>query len=114
MRLEIEAVLLALLEASEVSREVSLDGIGDALGTRAVTAEEIDELLSKLEKQGRRVTGPSGGGGESRLKAVIAAARALQEELGRKATPAEIAARAGLTEEQVRHALALARVIARG
>jgi hypothetical protein len=114
MRPEIESVLIALLQASEVSREVSLDGIGEAFGTLAVTAEEIDQLLTDLEDRGRRVVGPSGGGGESRLKTVIAAARALEGELGRKARPAEIAARAGITEEQVRHALALARVIARG
>ena len=45
---------------------------------------------------------------ESRLKIVIATARVLQAELGRKPKPTEIAARAGLDQEQVRHALALA------
>lgn len=102
-----------LIERSEAAREVSLDEIGEALGTLAVTTEEIESLIARLEAEGRCVTGPSGGGGESRLRRVIAAARALSGTLGRRPNVAEIATETKLTEEEVRHALALARVMSR-
>jgi Sigma-70 region 3 len=114
MRGEVARVLAVLLASSESSKDVSLDQIGDAIGTIAITAEEIERLIDALEAKGRRVSGPSGGGGESRLKVVIATARALTAELGRKPSPAEIASRTELTETDVRYALALAKVIARG
>jgi DNA-directed RNA polymerase sigma subunit (sigma70/sigma32) len=47
------------------------------------------------------------------LKTVVATARALSVELGRRPSVAEIAARSGLTEDDVRHALSLARVMQR-
>lgn len=113
MRPEITRLLTSLLASSEGSKDVSLDEIGDAIGIMAITAEEIDQLVTELESRGRHVSGPTGGGGESRLKIVITTARILQTELGRRPKPAEISARAGLDETQVRHALALAKVIAR-
>lgn len=114
MRDEVAAVMEALLSASEDSRDVSLDEIGDALGVMAITADEIDQLVAALEAKGRNISGPFGGGGESRLKVVITTARVLQTELGRRPNAGEIAARTTLSEVQVRHALALAKVIARG
>jgi len=113
LRSELQAIVEALLAASVDTRELPLDAIGSAIGARAVTAEEIDAMMTALEASGRRVVSPEGGSGEERLKAVIAAARALGPELGRPATVPEIAARSGLTTDEVRHALALARVIQR-
>jgi hypothetical protein len=69
--------------------------------------------MTALESKGRRVVGPEGGGGEERLKKVVEAARTLGPELGRKPTLAEIAACAGLSPLEVRHALALLRVMQR-
>src|SRR5258706_3658553 len=57
--------------------EVSLDQIGDALGTLAVTTDEIDAVLSALEAAGRTIAGPEGGRGAETLRAVLPAARAL-------------------------------------
>jgi len=113
MRPELLSIRDALLEASAETRAISLDAVGEAIGTRAVAPDEIEALLASLEASGRTILGPEGGGGEARLKAVLTAARALGPELGRKPTIAEIATRAGLSEEQVRHALALARVMQR-
>lgn len=106
-------VLDALLEGSEDRRAVTLDEIGESLGVMAVNAEEIDALLTALEAAGRRIDGPDGAHGESRLRVVIAAARELRAELGRTPRPEEIAARASMPIEAVRHALALAKVMQR-
>ena len=114
MRAEVARVMASLLVTSEKSKTISLDEIGEALGVMAITAEEIDVLVVTLESRGRRILGPSGGGGESRLKVVIATARDLRAELSRPPKPAEIAARASMTEQEVRHALALAKVISKG
>ncbi len=70
-------------------------------------------MMTALEKAGRAIVGPKGGAGEERLKAVVAAARSLGPELGRKPTVAEIAARSGLEDDQVRHALTLVKVMQR-
>lgn len=113
LRSELQAIVDALLAASVDTRQIPLDAIGNAIGARAVTAEEIDAIMTALETAGRRVVSPDGGSGEERLKAVVGAARALAPELGRPATVSEIAARARLTPDEVRHALALAKVMQR-
>jgi hypothetical protein len=113
LRAELKAIVEALLAASEDAREITLDAIGEAIGTRAITPEEIDAIIRALEAAGRTVSGPAGGDGEARLKAVLTAARELRPELGRAPTVGEIAARSGLGEDQVRHALALAKVMQR-
>lgn len=113
MRPELRKIVDDLLAASADSREVHLDAIGEAIGARAITTSEIEAIIDALEAAGRKLIGPRGGAGEDRLKTVIATARALGPELGRKPTVAEIAARSGLSEEEVRHALALAKVMQR-
>jgi DNA-directed RNA polymerase specialized sigma subunit len=69
--------------------------------------------VRELERRGRKIIAPEGGGGEERLRQVVATARTLVSELGRKPSVAEIAARSGLSADEVRQALALARVIQR-
>ncbi len=113
MRHDLQIVLDALLLASSDQREIELDAVGEALGTRAVTSPEIDALLTALEAAGRTIVTPDGGSGEARLRRVLVTARRLRSELGRTATASEIAAHAGLEEEDVRHALALAKVLQR-
>ena len=113
MKSELQAIVDALLAASADTREISLDAIGEALGARAVTAEEIDAMMTALEASERRVVSPQGGSGEERLKAVIAAARTLAPKLGRPATVPEIAERAKLSPDEVRHALTLVRIMQR-
>lgn len=113
MRAELQAIVDALLASSADSREVSLDALGEAIGARAITSEEIDAMIGALEAAGRKIIGPEGGAGEALLKDVVAAARALAPELGRKPTVAEIAAKSGLSAAQVHHALALLKVMQR-
>ncbi len=118
MRAELLRVLEELLAESEKegAGDITLDRFAGAVGVLAVTPEEIDALLAAVEARGVRVVAPEScgvGDGAQRLKLVIAAARRLGVELGRKPRPAEIAAAAGLTEEEVRLALRLGQVMGR-
>lgn len=113
MRPELHKVLEVLLVESEISGEVHIDRIGEALGLVAAGADDVDAMLDILEASGRKVVAPEGGGGERRLQVVITTARTLASVLGRKPKPKEIAQHSGLTEEQVRNALALAQVMGR-
>jgi Sigma-70 region 3 len=116
LRPELARVLDALLAASPLGDgdgAITLDAIGDALGVLAVSQDEIDELMHALERAGRRVVGPEGRNNEATLGVVLDVARVVRAETGKAPTPAQIAARTGLPEERVRHALALARVIAK-
>jgi hypothetical protein len=106
-------VVHRLLAASELSREVSLDELGDALGTLSASYPEIDAMIALLEAQARHVAAPAGGSGEAHLAQVVSAAKTLSAQLGRRPSVAEIAPLAGLSIEQVKHALVLARIMQR-
>jgi hypothetical protein len=106
-------VVNRLLVASEKSREVSLDEIGEALGTLSASYSEIDAMIAVLESKHRRVSAPAGGSGEAHLARVVSAAKTLSADLGRRPNVAEIASLAGLSVEQVKHALVLARIMQR-
>lgn len=112
MRPELRRILDRLTADFALTGAVSLDAIGDAIATTQVSVDEIDALIAALEGAGLTVVGPSGGGATQRLGRVVGAARALREA-GERPTLAAIAARTGLSDEQVRHALALARVMQR-
>lgn len=112
MRPELEAIVRALLASSDDA--VSIDALGEAIGDRAVTHDEIDAMIAALEAAGRRVVGADGAGeGEARLRAVVAAAKELRAALGRTPTALEIADKTGLSVDAVKHALSLARVMQR-
>ena len=113
LRSALRALLSTLLEESRLSGQVTLDALGEAVGALQISHEEIDSLMRELEAHGRTIIGPEGGGVQEHLKRVIATARALASELGRKPNVTEIAERAGLRAEQVRHALALVQVMQR-
>jgi hypothetical protein len=112
LRPQLHDVLDRLCAAGADAGEVSIDAIGDALSSMSVSLDEIDALITALEAEGLRVVGPQGGSGETQLRRVIGAARALSEA-GTRPTLAAIASHTGLSSDQVRHALALARVMQR-
>ena len=94
--------------------QLSLDDVADAIGTRRVSTDEIEELFGWLETRGRVIDGrPTGPGAAALLGQVLGAARALRAELGRAPQPREIAARAGLSLEAVQRALWFARILQR-
>lgn len=100
---------LAALEAEVLS----LDHVGDAIGTLRVTPDEIDELFAWLEAQGRVIGDPVGRGSLELLGEVLALARQLRTELGRAPRPEEIVAKSGLSLAAVQRALWFARILQR-
>lgn len=113
MRPIIAEVLEALLSGSAPGSELSLDSVGEAVGSRAVTAEEIAWLIDRLEAEGRSVGGPPSPSQIGALTRVLGSARSLRASLGRAATVAEIAEGTGMSEAEVRRALLLGKVMGR-
>jgi hypothetical protein len=113
LRPELRAIVTNLVARSQTSREVSLDALGDAIGSQAVSYAEIDAMITELERQNLRVTATSDSRGEAHLASLLSATRMLTAELGRRPSVAEIRVRSGLSAEQLKHALMLARVMQR-
>jgi hypothetical protein len=111
LRPPVEAVLRALLARG--SDAVSLDEIGEAIGTVAVSMQDIEALFAALESHGKRIAEPPAAAVSASLQVVLAAARDLRRETGAIPAPAEIARRAGLPLEEVRRALLFATVVQR-
>jgi hypothetical protein len=110
---ELEKLVDALLEGTSKGDAIELDAVGEAIGGRAISQVEIEAVLDAIEGHGRVVRAPSRTVGQSEaiLGRVLAAARALRQELKRAPRSHEIAERAGLSDAEVAQALALAKVI---
>lgn len=111
LRPELMSVARAL-EALDVE-VLSLDHVGDAIGTLRITPDEIDELFAWLEGRGRVIGDPVGRGSLELLAEVLSLARQLRTELGRTPRPEEIVARSGLSPAAVQRALWFARILQR-
>ncbi len=95
------------------ARELSLDAVGEEAARVGLANDEVEPVFVELESRGITVSAPQGGRGEANLQLVLAAARGLREAYGRTPTAAELAAATGLAREDVRQALALAKVLQR-
>lgn len=114
LRIDLQSVVRELLAESEPQAALGVDRIGAAIGTLSVSTEEIEAIFVALEAQGRQVSAPPGGGGEQRLRRVVEAARSLKVESSARPTLNAVAARAGLTHDDVLGALFLLRIMQRG
>jgi DNA-directed RNA polymerase sigma subunit (sigma70/sigma32) len=108
-------VIGALLDAFPPGDDIPLDAIGDAIGAMKIGVDEIELAFDVIEKEGRTIAKEPNqlGAGTKRLNAVIDAGRRLRGKLGRTPTRKEIAKEAKLSEDEVQHALALAKVMQR-
>lgn len=111
LRPELLLVGRALLAVD--ASELSLDHVGDAIGTLRVTPDELDALFDWLEAQGRSIGDPVGQPAAALLGEVLAVARSLRTELDRAPHPREIAERSSLSIAAVQRALWFARVLSR-
>lgn len=111
MRREIEEVLQKLL--AQPGPQLSLDAVGEALGTLAVTVDEVDHLMRTLEQHGRVVDEGATASPSTHLAVTLTSARRLRISLNRPPTPDEIAADAGISVTSVRSALLFARILQR-
>jgi len=105
----------ALLDAFAPGDDIPLDAIGNAVGGLGIGVDDIELMFDVIEHQGRTIAKGTSevGAGTKRLNAVLDAGRRLRGKLGRTPTRAEIAAESKLTEDEVQHALALAKVMQR-
>jgi DNA-binding transcriptional LysR family regulator len=93
---------------------LTLDELSEALLMKPVTYADIDEIIGALEDAGVDLDAPAQQVGPEELAPVLAAARELAQEHGRRPTPEEIGARTGLSPSAVRRALAFGRSLREG
>ena len=105
MSASVEAIFQELLGRHRAAGRVHLNDLAEVIGVRAVTAEEVEELIDRLEAEGLRVGEALDGDDIDVLGAVLASARRLQVSLGRRPTVDEIARDAGCAVHEVRRAL---------
>lgn len=113
MRPEVEALVAELVARSRSEQGLDIDQFSDQVAALSVITFEIEELMNAYEAGGGILHAPSGGGNMKRLMTVLASARSLTSVLGRRPTVIEIAEHAKLDVIQVRHALAVGRVMGR-
>jgi hypothetical protein len=110
---QLEKVAEDLLAGTREGERVSIDRIGDALGSLAAGSSEVEWIFARLEAAGRIVGADQGGRGEANLRVVLAEARAYRQREGKIPTRRDLATATGLTEKDVTYALALAKVMQR-
>jgi hypothetical protein len=101
----IDGIVLELLARHQSSGRVDLNDIAEVIDARAVTYEEVDEIITRLESQGLRVGDTLTEREVDVLRSVVAAARRLDTTLRRRPTVEEIAAESGHSAHAVRRAL---------
>ena len=90
---------------------LTLDDVSDATWNQPLSYADIDELIAALEEAGIDLDAPEAPPRPEELAPVLAAARALTAETGKRPSVAEIAARAGLPPSVVMRALRMGRSI---
>ena len=88
---------------------LTLNTLSEELVDKPVDYADIEALIGALEDAGVDLDGPDAPPPPEQLIAVLAAARALAAESGKRPNIAELAARTGLTLTVVRQALRLGR-----
>jgi hypothetical protein len=110
LRPELQSIFEAIMQAHPDG--LTLDELSDELSTKPVTYADIDELIGALEDAGVNLDAPETPAGPDELARVLAAARALTEETGKRPSAEQIAERTGMTASAVRRALQFGRSVA--
>ena len=114
LRPAVEQILRELLARTEESRTLTLDSVSSALGTLAVSADEVEALFTELEGHGRVVVDAHETRSISQdLATVLSAVRHLAAKNGTTPTLFEIAEQTGLSVDTVAGALRFAAVMGR-
>ncbi len=101
----VDEVLDALRGRHETTQRIDLNDIAEVIGTRAVSYEEVEQIIVTLEGEGLRVDQNPTAHEMGLLQRVLENARKLRKELGRNPTVEEIAHAAELPLFVVRRAL---------
>ncbi|HET6148920.1 MAG TPA: sigma-70 domain-containing protein [Polyangia bacterium] len=91
---------------------LTLNVLSEELANKPVTYADIEEIIGALEEAGVDLEAPEAPARPEELFRVLAAARALTAETGKRPSPEEIAERAGLTAAAVRRSLRFGRAAA--
>ncbi len=105
MRPVVEAILTELLARHAEGEHVHLNDLAEVIAGRAVTPEEIEAVVDRLEAAGRRVGEPLDERDVAVVSRVLDSARRLRTALGRRPTVGEIASDTGQPPHAVRRAL---------
>lgn len=110
MRPIVRSIIDQLLESS--GEIVELDAVGNAIGSARVSIEEIEVIFTAIEAAGRSL-GDQQLQAKAHLPSVIAAARRIEQEAGRRPTLQELSAATQLSLSEVKAALLFASVLGR-
>ena len=91
------------------AKRIDLDDIAEVIGTRAVSYDEVDYLVDRLEAEGFSVGEGIDASDVENMRVVLVQARELHRTLGRNPTVDEIARASGKPSYVVRRALERAR-----
>jgi hypothetical protein len=91
-------------------RALTLDEIGEVIGTQAVGADLVEALIDHLQSLGAEVRGGEDKDLAPLLRDVLSVARTLRLE-GQTLSPQKIAERSGISARAVKVALLYARVL---
>ncbi len=105
MRPVIQSIVDDLHARHHRSGRVDLNDIAEVIGSRAVSYEEVDHIVDRLEALGLVVGEPLDATEVGVMRRVLGAARTLRSSLGRNPTIAEIAVSSGHPAHVVRRAL---------
>jgi len=105
MRPLVESIIAELLTRHRRLGRVDLNDIAEVVNARAVSYDEIDHIIARLEAEGLRVGEPLTGSDLLVMRGVLIAAHRLRTQLQRRPTVDEIAAECGHAPHTVRRAL---------
>jgi hypothetical protein len=103
LRPELQAIFDQLMK--DHPDGLTLDELSDETWNRALSYADIDELIAALEEAGVDLEAAESPPPPEELMQVLAAARALTSETGKRPAVADIATRSGLTPAIVFRAL---------
>ena len=110
MRPAVTAIVDSLLKREE--RVLSLDLLGELIGTEAISFDEIETIIQTLEDAGRSVQGATQNM-RGQLELVLREARRLKLKQNGAPSVAALADATGLDPSEVRSALLYASVLSR-
>ncbi len=105
MRPLVKTILDQLLVRHRSGGRVDLNDIAEVIDARAISYEEVEQIIVCLEQEGLRVGEPLTGRDVGVLRSVIVTAHRLTAKLRRRPTVDEIASESGHPTHTVRRAL---------
>jgi hypothetical protein len=105
VRPDVHLIVRELLDRHLSSGKVDLNDIDEVIGTRAVSYDDVEEIITLLEAAGLRVGEPLDDEDIQVMRDILSSAQRLRESLCRPPTVAEISGASGHPPHAVRRAL---------